>query len=100
MGQNAEVMPRPLNSSIVIYSLEFHIYFSVFVLEKHMLGFAQIIFCISYGVEICPCRCGIPGIWKRFYHFVLFYPSIRSKSSQNMIFGRRDVKFLRNDMTL
>ena len=35
MGQNAEVMPRPLNSSIAIFSL--------FVLKKHMLGFPQII---------------------------------------------------------
>ena len=43
MGQNAEVMPRPLNSSIVIYSLEVRTIFSLFVLKKHMLGFAQII---------------------------------------------------------
>ena len=43
MGQNAEVMPRPLNSSIVIYSLEVRTIFSFFVLKKHMLGFAQII---------------------------------------------------------
>ena len=42
-GQNAEVMPRPLNSSIVIYSLEVRTIFSLFVLKKHMLGFAQII---------------------------------------------------------
>ena len=43
MGQNAEVMPRPLNSSIAIYSLEVRTIFSLFVLKKHMLGFAQII---------------------------------------------------------
>ena len=43
MGQNAEVMPRPLNSSITIYSLEVRRIFSLFVLKKHMLGFAQII---------------------------------------------------------
>ena len=62
VGQNAEVMPRPLNSSIVIYSLEVRTIFSLFVLKKHMLGFYADYFCISYGVEICPCRCGIPGI--------------------------------------
>ena len=43
MGQNAQVMPKPLNSSIVIYSLEVHTIFSLFVLKKHMLGFAPII---------------------------------------------------------
>ena len=43
MGQNAEVMLRPLNSSIVIHSLEVRTIFSLFVLKKHMLGFAQII---------------------------------------------------------
>ena len=42
-GQNAEVMPRPLNSSIAIYSLEVRTIFSLFVLKKHMLGFVQII---------------------------------------------------------
>ena len=40
MGQNAEVMPRPLNSTIAIYSLEVRTIF--FVLKKHMLDFAQI----------------------------------------------------------
>ena len=35
MGQNAEVMPRPLNSSIVIYSLEVRTIFSLFVLNKN-----------------------------------------------------------------
>ena len=43
MRQNAEVMPRPLNLSIVIHSLEVRTIFSLFVLKKHMLGFAQII---------------------------------------------------------
>ena len=43
MGQNAEVMPRPLNSSIKIYSLQVRIIFSLFVLKEHILGFAQII---------------------------------------------------------
>ena len=43
MGQNAEVMPSPLNSFIAIYSLEVRTIFSLFVLKKHMLGFAQII---------------------------------------------------------
>ena len=37
------MMPRPLNSSIVIYSLEVRIIFSLLVLKKHMLDFAQII---------------------------------------------------------
>ena len=43
MGQNAEVMPRPLNSSIAIYSLDVRTIFSLFDLKKHMLGFAYII---------------------------------------------------------
>ena len=43
MGQNAEVMPRPLNLSLVIHSLEVRTIFSLFILKKHMLGFAQII---------------------------------------------------------
>ena len=50
MGQNAEVMPRPLNSSIAIYSQEVRTIFSLFVLKKHMLGFAQIIFVFRVGV--------------------------------------------------
>ena len=37
MGQNAEVMPRPLNSSIVIHSLEVRTIFSLFVLKKTCL---------------------------------------------------------------
>ena len=43
MGQNAEFMPRPLNSSTVIYSLAVRTIFSLFVIKKHMLGFAQTI---------------------------------------------------------
>ena len=43
MGQNAEVMPRPLNLSMVIHSLKVCTIFSLFVLKKHVLGFAQII---------------------------------------------------------
>ena len=49
MGQNAEVMPRPLNSSIAIYSLEIRTIFSLFVLKNHMLGFAQIISAFRTG---------------------------------------------------
>ena len=37
MGQNAEVMPRPLNVSLVIHSLDVRTIFSLFVLKKHML---------------------------------------------------------------
>ena len=50
MGQNAEIMPRPLNSSVAIYSLEVRTIFSLFVLKKHVLGFAQIIsvFCTGW----------------------------------------------------
>ena len=48
MGQNAKAMPRPLNLSIVIHSLEARTIFSLFVLKKYMLGFAQI---ISYFVR-------------------------------------------------
>ena len=43
MGQNAEVMPRPLNLSSEIHSLEVHTICSLFILKKHMLSFAQII---------------------------------------------------------
>ena len=49
MGQNAEVMPRHLNLSIVIHSLEVRTIFSRFVLKKHMLGFAQIISVFHMG---------------------------------------------------
>ena len=50
MGHNAEVMPRPLNLSIVIHSLEVRTIFSLFVYKKHMLGFAQIISVFRTGV--------------------------------------------------
>ena len=60
MGQNAEVMPRPLNSSIAIYSLEVRTIFFLLVSKKHMLGFGADDFCISHGVEICPYLCGYP----------------------------------------
>ena len=42
MGQNAEVISRPPNLSIVIHSLVVRTIFSLIVLKKHMLGFAQI----------------------------------------------------------
>ena len=56
MGQNAEVMPRPLNSSTAIYSLGVRTIFTLFVLKEHMLGFAQIISVFVRGL------CGYPGI--------------------------------------
>ena len=42
-------MPRLQNSSIVIYSLEIRTIFSLFVLKKHMLDFAQIIYVFRTG---------------------------------------------------
>ena len=62
MGQNAEVMPRPLNLSIVIHSLEVRTIFSLFCFKETHAWFCEDYFCISYEVEFCPCRCGIPGI--------------------------------------
>ena len=59
MEQNAEVMPRPLNLSIVIYSLAVRTIFSLFVLRKHMLGFAQF---------ISVCRMGGSGLVIRLAH--------------------------------
>ena len=53
-------MPRPLNLSIVIHSLEVRTIFSLFILKKHMLGFAQIISVFRTG-------------W-RFAHVGLAYP--------------------------
>ena len=58
MEQNAEVMPRPLNSSIAIYSLEVRTVFSLFVLKKHMLGFAQIISVFRTGRRFAPVGVG------------------------------------------
>ena len=60
MGQNAEVMPRPLNSSIVIYSLEVRTIFSLFVLKKHMLGFAQIVSVFRTGWRFARVGVGYP----------------------------------------
>ena len=60
MGQNAEAMPRPLNSSIVIYSLEVRPIFSLFVLKKHMLGFAQIISVFRTGWRFACVGVGYP----------------------------------------
>ena len=64
MGQNAEVMPRPLNLSIVIHSLEvrtsFSTSFSLFVLKKHMLGFAQIISVFRTGWRFARVGVGYP----------------------------------------
>ena len=56
------VMPRPPNLSVVIHSLEVRTIFSLFILKETHAWFCADYFCISYGVEICPCRCGIPGI--------------------------------------
>ena len=60
MGQNAEVMP--LNLSIVIHSLEVRTIFSLFVLKKHMLGFAQIISIFRTGW-----RFARVGVWHTRY---------------------------------
>ena len=58
--QNAEVMPKPLNSSIAIYSLEVRIIFSLFVLKKHMLDFAQIIPVFRMGWRFARVGVGYP----------------------------------------
>ena len=60
MGQNAEIIPRPLNSSIAIYSLEVRTIFSLFVLKKHMLGFAQIISVFRTGWRFARVGVGYP----------------------------------------
>ena len=60
MGQNAEVMARPLNSSIVIYSLEIRTIFSLFVLKEHMLGFAQIVSVFRTGWRFARVGVGYP----------------------------------------
>ena len=60
MGKNAEVMPRPLNLSIVIHSLEVRTIFSLFVLKKHMLGFAQIISVFRMGWRFATVCVGYP----------------------------------------
>ena len=60
VGQNAEVMPRPLNWSLVIHSLEVRTIFSLFVLKKHMLGFAQIISVFRTGWSFARVGVGYP----------------------------------------
>ena len=60
VGQNAEVMPRPLNLSLVIHSLEVRTIFSLFVLKKHMLGFAQIISVFRTGWRFARVGVGYP----------------------------------------
>ena len=60
MGQNAEMMPRPLNLSIVIHSLEIRTIFSLFVLKKHMLGFVQIISVFCTGWRFARVGVGYP----------------------------------------
>ena len=53
-------MPRPLNLSIVIHSLEVRTIFSLFVLKKHMLGFAQIISVFRTGWRFARVGVGYP----------------------------------------
>ena len=67
VGQNAEVMPRPLNLSIVIHSLEVRTIFSLFVLKKYVLGFAQIISVFRTGWRFARVGVGYPvsGICSR-----------------------------------
>ena len=60
MGQNAEVMTKPLNLPIVIHSLEVRTIFSLFVLKKHMLGSAQIISVFRTGWRFARVGVGYP----------------------------------------
>ena len=60
MGQNAEVMARPLKSSKVIYSLEVRTIFSLFVLKEHMLGFVQFISVFRTGWRFARIGVGYP----------------------------------------
>ena len=60
MGQNAEVMPRLLNLSIVIDSLVVRTISSLSVLKKHMLGFAQIISVFRTGWRFARFGVGYP----------------------------------------
>ena len=53
-------MPRPLNLSIVIHSLEVRTIFSLIVLKKHMLGFAQIISVFRTGWRFARVGVGYP----------------------------------------
>ena len=54
-------MLRPLNLSIDLFSGGSYNFLSFCFKETHA-WFCTDYFCISNGVEICPCRCGIPGI--------------------------------------
>ena len=60
MGQNAEVMPRPLNLSLVIHSLGVRTIFSLFVLKTQMLDFAQIISVFRRGWRFARVGVGYP----------------------------------------
>ena len=60
MGRNAKVMPRPLNLSLVIHSLEVRTIFSLFALKKHMFGFAQIISVFRTGWRFARVGVGYP----------------------------------------
>ena len=53
-------MPRSLNLSIVIHSLEVRTIFSPFVLKKYMLGFAQIISVFRTGWRFARVSVGYP----------------------------------------
>ena len=76
MGQNAEVMPRPLNLSIVIHSLEVRTIFSLFVLKKHMLGFAQIISVFRTGWRFARVGISNNGLLVRAITDILFYTDL------------------------
>ena len=54
------VMPRPLNLSLVIHSLEVRTIFSLFILKKHILGFAQIISVFRTGWRFARVGVGYP----------------------------------------
>ena len=53
-------MPRPLKSSIAIYSLEVCKILSLFVLKKHILGFAQVISVFRTGWRFARVGVGYP----------------------------------------
>ena len=59
MRENAEIMPKPLNSSKAIYSLEVRTIFSLFVLKKYMLGFSHIISVFRTGWRVARVCVGI-----------------------------------------
>ena len=60
MGQNDKVISSPLILSIVIHSLEVRIIFFLFVLKKHMLGFAQIISVFRTALRFARVGVGYP----------------------------------------